>query len=141
MKDLLPKGCPFKMPASVSPIQEETNSSVTDHASIETSLGQGIEIVDTADVSLDREDNLGHEVCCTLQEYDKLGVDHAADDGKKVATDDGVVAIDVDVLIDDIDVAGDSVAVGMEGRVVESGNTNEDEDDDDDRSLCCRCMA
>ncbi|PBC25806.1 Replicase polyprotein 1a [Apis cerana cerana] len=125
------------MPASVKPMHDETSKSVTDQANTETSLGQGIDMIDN---SLGNEGNLEYDVCCTLQEYDdKLDVDHVADDGKKMDEDDNGddnVEVDVDVVTDDIDV----VAGRMDDRDIESGNDNKD-DDNEDRILCCRCIV
>lgn len=129
------------MPASVKPMHDETSKSVTDHANTETSLGQGIDMIDN---SLGNEGNLEYEVCCTFQEYDdKLDVDHVANDGKKMDEDDNGddnVEVDVDVVTDDIDVVGDSDAGKMDDRDIESGNDNKD-DDNEDRILCCRCIV
>lgn len=47
MKDLFPKGCPMRTPASAIPRHEEISKSVTDHASTESSTGQDEDEDDT----------------------------------------------------------------------------------------------
>lgn len=79
----------MSIPASVKPIHEETNNSVTDQASTETSFGQGIDAVDAIGDSFGNTDSLEQEVCCcTLQGYrEKFDVDHVVDEGKQVEDD------------------------------------------------------
>ncbi|KAK9293793.1 hypothetical protein QLX08_011352 [Tetragonisca angustula] len=136
IKDLLPKGCPFKMPASVKPMHDETSNRVTDQANTETSFGQGIDTVDTIDDSLGSEGSLEQEVCCTLQGYDdKFDVDHAVDSGTKMDVGDGDdvgLGVEDDIVIDDIDVADDSGVDGIDERDIENGNVNDDKDDEDE---------
>lgn len=126
-------------------MHDVTSNSVTDQANTETSLGQGIDTDDTMDDSLDNDDSLAHEVCCTLQVYgDRLDVDHVAE-GVRAVDDGGFFVVSVRSGVDvDVDVdadADDSDTVEMDDRDAEDGNGNEEGDDDGDRSLCCRCIV
>lgn len=167
MKDRLPKGCPFKIPASVKPMHDVTRSNVIDQARTDTSLGQGTgsgivndeagggeDNADDDDVkiddSFDSRAKLEQDVCCTFQTNgDNFDVDHVDDLGRAMddvgpvvdAIDLGVgVKADVDV---DVDVdAGDSSTLVADGRDGETrGKDCNEGDDDGDRSLCCRCIV